>query len=426
MRTYAGQPRRSIASNQYGIRTLAIREHFTFDVDREHLAAFDGVRRDLGAVCDQAAADDEFLHDASGLHAEGLCRKLHDHTLDQGIADRSVRRYTLVDYDRAHWFAHLDADGAITERLDGFESDVAHGAVVLVEAACTQSVRDDLCFGDEIVDSAEVDETDPARSVRHHPCVRNPCVHRAPGIEHHVVDTIGDDLTEVFHAFGVDAIDDEDTGRDHVRGAIRQHAGGMDFARRECVELHLSALVAEAADEDARPQYRRTFRADADVAERRVDPGVRIAVEVVDGQRTLVHIDAVLLRLLAVSACVAGRDVKSVHHEAQLVRASAGDDRNLPRHRDVAKDDGTHVGDPGLRVDRADSGCRDYGEVRNTVVRGQPDTIAVDEAEHGTVFVCSHQRKPGRQSDRMRAGHRSCDFDGAGAIAGERRHQFGE
>lgn len=37
-----------------------------------------------------------------------------------------------------------------------------------------------------------------------------------------------------------------------VDDAIGQHVGGMDFASYELVELHLSDLIAETADEETR------------------------------------------------------------------------------------------------------------------------------------------------------------------------------
>src|SRR6185312_6872396 len=86
-RAHVGQGRRTLAGDQYSGRAFAIGDHFALDVDCTYLAALHRIGCDLGAVRYHVAADDELLHATPGFHAEGFGWKLHDHALDQGIAD---------------------------------------------------------------------------------------------------------------------------------------------------------------------------------------------------------------------------------------------------------------------------------------------------------------------------------------------------
>ena len=103
--------------------------------------------------------------------------------------------------------------------------------------------------------------------------------------------------------------------------------------------------------------------------------------------------------------------MQSVHHEVQIVRARASENRDLSRHGKVAEGNGAHVRYPSLRVDGTDTGHRYDGDARNLIVGGQPDTVPVAEAEDATVLIPPRQRKPRRQSDRIGTGHRSLKIE---------------
>jgi hypothetical protein len=57
-----------------------------------------------------------------------------------------MRGDAFIDHDAAHRLVHLDSNGTVSEGLDGLESDALYCAVVLVESARTQAVRDDLAL----------------------------------------------------------------------------------------------------------------------------------------------------------------------------------------------------------------------------------------------------------------------------------------
>ena len=101
--------------------------------------------------------------------------------------------------------------------------------------------------------------------------MRDPVFYLTPGIQHHVVDAIGDHFAEVFHLFGLHAVHDEHAAGDDVGGAVGQHAAGIHRACGEFVELHPAALVAETADKDARAQHRCILRAHGNIGERGVN-----------------------------------------------------------------------------------------------------------------------------------------------------------
>lgn len=74
-------------------------------------------------------------------------------------------RNSFLDLDASHRLADLHTDGAVAARHEGFELDRFDGAVVLVEAARSQTMRFDIGFGDEGVDRAEIDEPDSAGAI---------------------------------------------------------------------------------------------------------------------------------------------------------------------------------------------------------------------------------------------------------------------
>ena len=56
---------------------------------------------------------------------------------------------------------------------------------------------------------------------------------------------------------------------------------------------------------------------------------MEIAVEVIDRKCALIDVDAIFLRLLAIPATIARRDVKLVNVKIELRRSTACDDRNF-------------------------------------------------------------------------------------------------
>src|SRR6185312_13738099 len=96
-----------------------------------------------------------------------------------------------MHFERADRLADLDAHGAVGVRGNAVEYGAIDRPGVYVESARTLPEGFYRRLNLEAVDDAEVDETDAAGSVGGDLFLGDPAVHRAPVVQHHVVDAIG-------------------------------------------------------------------------------------------------------------------------------------------------------------------------------------------------------------------------------------------
>jgi hypothetical protein len=214
----------ALVTDQYGIGILAMSQNLPFDINGVDLSAFHCIGSDVGTMRYQVAAYHQFVDHTAGLDAERFGWKEHVDSLDQSIAHRPMGGDAFINNDGADRLAHLDADGAVAERLDGVETDAPDSAVVLTESPRSQAMGDDLLLRHEVIDGPEIDKADPARAIRDARRMHKPVLYRPPSIQDHVVDAVGDDFPEMLDQFGFYAIDDEYAGSDDVGGTVRQHA----------------------------------------------------------------------------------------------------------------------------------------------------------------------------------------------------------
>lgn len=223
---------------------------------------------------------------------------------------------------------------------------------------------------------------------------------------------------------GAHAVHHENSRRDDVGRAIGQHAIGVDRPGAQGLELHPAAPVAEAAHQHPRADDRRVAAADADVGQAGANRGVFIAVEVVDRQRALVHVHAILLRLFAVVAAIAGRDVELIDGEVQVLGAAAHQDGHLPCHAQVDEGQVAHVRQAGLRVDGTRCRRCHHRQVLDAVVRRQANAVAVVEAQHAAVFVAATEHETRWQSDGVRTQDGGLQLQVGGPGLRQACHQF--
>src|SRR5579872_4070624 len=96
-----------------------------------------------------------------------------------------------MHFERTNRLADLDAHRAIGMRDDAVEYGAIDRPCVNVEPAGALPESFYRRLNLEAVDNAEVDEADTARSVGGDFFLGDPAIHRAPVVQHHIVDAIG-------------------------------------------------------------------------------------------------------------------------------------------------------------------------------------------------------------------------------------------